>query len=386
MPTFEFSTTVVDKVIQELEEASEYIRIAVFQIHDEKIFTALQEKLSQGVLVEIITLPYDSINDDVREKVSGFFQELEKAGAKLLFCEWNVGDPERTSTATGRWYSFHAKFIVTDKCAIALSANLTEERELDAAISYKSDSVKIDESYSKFGELQSRFINNDAGYDGSIRREIMNTGLSESDPIFSAPSGIQGSALREHWINDYPSSLCPEGIRAQERLYLSPFDCRARDFLESVATKSTNFVYLSAESFTDPQFANFLKKLALTGLEIRVITGTRSMDFTDRIQREFRKLLAHGIQLRTTEAPLHAKLLLTDNHLLVSSVNLNRMNLGFAKTAKNWRANTESIATCCDQAILNEAKKDYLSVFDSALDVESKLAEKIEDTIKTVFY
>lgn len=171
----------------------------------------------------------------------------------------------------------------------------------------------------------------------------------------------------------------------QEKLYLTPFDCRARDVLEDVITEAKEFAYFSTESFTDTEFPKFLMKSMSNSVDFRLITGTTSMDFSDRIQSVYRELLAHGIQLRTTVERLHAKLLLTDNHLLVTSVNLNRMNLGFPKTRNYWRANTESIAICTDHAIRAKAKLDYLRVFDSAVEVESKLAEKIEGTIKTTF-
>ena len=385
MTSFEFSTEVVDQVIQELKEAREFIRIAVFQMHDPSVFSTLKDKLSEGVRVEIFTLPYDSINENIRQQVTESFQMLDHSGANVHLCKWNVGDPGRTSTATGRWYSFHAKFIVTDRCAIALSANLTEARELDVSISYKLNATKINEFNRKFDALLDLFINDESGYEGSIRKQITNTGLSEDDSIFSLPPGIENITLREHWIQDYPSSICPESVSAQEKLYLTPFDCRGREFLETVAQEATKFVYFATESFTDTDFPKFLKKLALTGLDLRIITGTTSMDFTDRIQTVYRELLAHGIQLRTTDEELHAKLLLTDKHLLVTSVNLNRMNLGFKQTKKYWRSNTESIATCTDHAILARAKSDYLRVFDSGVEVESRLAEKIEGTIKTIF-
>ena len=163
MPSFEFSTDVVDKVIQELRHARQFIRIAVFQIHDEKVFSALDEKLEEGVRVEIFTLPYDSINDNVRQQVTESFRVLERSGATLYFCKWNVGDPERTTTAVGRWYSFHSKFIVTDRCAIALSANLTEARELDVSICFQEDVAKIKEYNEKFDDLLDRFINDCSG-------------------------------------------------------------------------------------------------------------------------------------------------------------------------------------------------------------------------------
>lgn len=134
MLKFEFSNKVVPHILQQLLMASQYIRIAMFQIHQEEVFSLLKEKLKKGTMVEIITLPYDSINPDVQTKVSTLFEKLKSNGATLHFCKWNVGDPERTSTAVGRWYSFHGKFIITDKAAISLSANFTAKNELDCSL------------------------------------------------------------------------------------------------------------------------------------------------------------------------------------------------------------------------------------------------------------
>lgn len=92
-----------------------------------------------------MTLPYDSINDSVRAKVISRFENLSDLGANINFCKWNVGDPERTSTAIGRWYSFHGRFIVTDKSAIALSANFTRTNELDATIIIDNEQTMIDQ-------------------------------------------------------------------------------------------------------------------------------------------------------------------------------------------------------------------------------------------------
>ena len=58
---FEFSTEVIRKVIEELDKAEEFIKIAIFQLHHMDIFNILLRKIRQGVSVEIFTLPYDSI-------------------------------------------------------------------------------------------------------------------------------------------------------------------------------------------------------------------------------------------------------------------------------------------------------------------------------------
>ena len=154
---FNFDDTALDRIAAEVADAKKFIKIAVFQIHNDEIIDALNTALSRKVNIEIITLPYDSIHPEVREGVEQKLRRLEKNGAILHFCKWGVGDPARTTTAVGRWYSFHGKFIVTDKCAIAISANLTNKKELDAVLVY-TEKDKIKAFIAKFETLKTLFI------------------------------------------------------------------------------------------------------------------------------------------------------------------------------------------------------------------------------------
>jgi phosphatidylserine/phosphatidylglycerophosphate/cardiolipin synthase-like enzyme len=98
------------------------------------------------------------------------------------------------------------------------------------------------------------------------------------------------------------------------------------------------YVYISTESFTDFEFSDFLVATALNkNIEIKILTGATSMDFTDRVENMLRDLLAHGIDVRTTKEDLHAKLLVTDKVVVVSSINLNKINLGFNTSKRYWR-------------------------------------------------
>lgn len=61
MVIFKFGLNIIERVIGELAIAQEYIRIAMFQIHNQAVFNVLTQKLAEGINVEIFTLPYDSI-------------------------------------------------------------------------------------------------------------------------------------------------------------------------------------------------------------------------------------------------------------------------------------------------------------------------------------
>ena len=212
--------------------------------------------------VEIFTLPYDSINEDVKDEVTKRFESLKRKGAKLFFCRWNVGDPERTTTAVGRWYSFHGKFIVTDKSAIALSANFIQIQELDAILIYKNETDKIAEYNRKFDELINLFITEENGYEGTIRQRIIETSIEKNHELFQLPRVIESNIHKKHWVRHYPATICPTNTPVEDKLYIAPFDCRARNFLQTIISLATKFVYVSTESSTDEEFALDLKKKA----------------------------------------------------------------------------------------------------------------------------
>jgi cell fate (sporulation/competence/biofilm development) regulator YlbF (YheA/YmcA/DUF963 family) len=383
MNKFEFSNKVVENILQELRRASKYIRIAVFQIHHEDVFALLTEKLQQGVKVEIFTLPYDSINLNVQPKVTALFQKLKSNGAQLHFCRWNVGDPERTSTAIGRWYSFHGKFIVTDKSAISLSANFTTKNELDCSL-ISNDAKMIAHYNSKFDELYDLFIKDTNGYSGSIRKKILGANPN-ANGLFNLPKIIETKTHEKHWIHHYPSSLCPQSITTKDGLFIAPFDIRGRSFYEDIIKSAKKFVFISTESFTDTDFADFLINTSLKDLKINILTGATSMDFADRMQAMLRDLLANNIKVKTINEDLHGKLLLTEKHLIISSINLNKMNLGFNKTSQFWRENTETITVCTDKAIISEAKKQFCATFKKATDIEDVLVKKLLSKVGNVF-
>ncbi|MBD3342979.1 MAG: hypothetical protein GF353_28035 [Candidatus Lokiarchaeota archaeon] len=386
MKSFRFNNSVVSDVLEEIKKAEEFIKIAIFQIHLEELFNILEEKrVNEGVEIDIFTLPFDSINDSVREDVVTRLNRLSDLGINIYFCKWNVGDPERTSTAIGRWYSYHGKFIVTDKSAIILSANFTRSDELDAALFIENEQTFIDNFKQKFYELQDLFIIEQEGYNGKIRREIINTGLDNIENIFELPNVIETTTHQNHWIKHYPAKLCPDNIDIEEKLYLAPFNVKARKIYEKLLNQAEKYIYISAESFTDVEFALFLRQLKIKkDIDICLLAGFTSMDFSDRIQKMYRELIANDIKLYTIEEDLHAKLIITDKHLLIGSINLNKMNLGFNKTKKYWRENTETFFISSNDTVIQDAKNKFLHQISNSLTMESKLAEKVQKEVTEI--
>lgn len=372
MISFDFGQHVVEKVIDELNLAEEYIRVAVFQIHKKEVFNVLKEKAEAGLSIEIFTLPYDSINDDIRVKVSQRFYELERSGVKIYQNRWNIGNPERTSTAVGRWYSFHGKFIVTDQAAVSLSANFTETNELDATLIFRDDD-SIKKFNRQFNHLVALFIQ-DKILDGI-----------EDETLLALPNGISTSHAG-HWIQDYPQKICQSPKIYDDGLYICPFDAKARDIISNSLQEAQQFAYIVIESFTDPGIVQDLIQAKLRGVDVKILTGGTSMDFTDRIQKMFRVLLGAGVQIKTTpsDLPLHAKILATEKRVIVSSINFNKINLGFG-SKKLWRSNTETAMLVSKDDVIVDAQAKYEQIFQVGIDIQISLAKKLEHDVTTLF-
>jgi hypothetical protein len=160
---------------------------------------------------------------------------------------------------------------------------------------------------------------------------------------------------------------------------------RGRNVIAKIIEDADTFVYLSAESFTDIDFPVILKKARLNGIAVKILAGATSMDYTDRMVQVKKEILSTGIEFRTTEAELHAKLIITDKLVAVSSMNLNRMNLGFRQTHDFWRENTETITICSDPVIVCDAVSKYQTLFLDSTNILEYLAEKSEENVKSIF-
>jgi hypothetical protein len=57
MINFELSSTVIKTIIDELSDAEEFIRIAIFQLHNKKIFNILKRKLAKVSELKYLHFP-----------------------------------------------------------------------------------------------------------------------------------------------------------------------------------------------------------------------------------------------------------------------------------------------------------------------------------------
>lgn len=234
-------------------------------------------------------------------------------------------------------------------------------------------------------ELIELFITENDDFEGLIRSNTINTGIENIEELFELPNVIQTTTHQNTWIKYYPSILCPEDIELEEKLYLAPFNIKGRNIYEKILNEAEEFIYISAESFTDVDFGMYLRQVRIKkGIEICLLTGFTSMDFSDRIQKMFRELIADEIKLFTVEDDLHAKLIVTDKHLLIGSINLNKMNLGFNKTQLFWRENTETFFVTSDRTLIQSAKQKFKTQINNSISMEIKLAEKIQKEVSNI--
>ncbi len=375
---FEFGNNIITEIVDELDKAKEYIRIVVFQIHNEEIIDKLVEKLKEGVSVEVITLPYESINDKVQKKVTKKLKELKKAGAVLNICDWNVGTTNQTKTVTQDWYCLHLKFIVTDKSAIALSANLISNDDIDAIL-INNNKEKIEEFVEKFELIKDTFINK------KIKERIEAVvSMKEAKEILKPPKQVN----TKNSVLHYPSSLCPDIKEIEEKIYIFPFDCKGRGFLEKIITEAESFVYISSERFVDDNFPFLLEKIKLRGVDVKILAKFKSQDYQERMNEFAKDLLSLDIDFKTRER-VHAKMIITEKLIALGSVNLNKMNLGFSPKKGFWRANTETMIVSKNPDIIKKAKDKFLEIFNDSEDVFDKLilkkSNRFGDIIKKVF-
>ncbi|MHA1821182.1 MAG: phospholipase D-like domain-containing protein [Promethearchaeota archaeon] len=379
---FYFDSKTLNIIFDILRNTRRFIKIAIFQIHNKEFFNIINKLLQKGISVEIFTLPYDSIHENI-EQVKGYFEEIINNGAQVYFCGWNIGDPERTSTATNIWYSFHGKFLVTDSIAAIFSTNLTNKDELNVLLKFYNDQKYINLFVKKFDELKALFISPGTA---NIKNKIKSIHYSEDDEIFKLPKSIQNESLSTRWIRHYPISLCKKVDNIpDEGFYITPFDGTARDIYYNVIKNSSEFLYLSTETFTDKDFPHFLQKHKDHIKEIKILTGSSSMDFQNRINESFKDLIASEIIIKSLHIDHHAKVLITESFLIISSINLNKMNLGFYKTKSFWRANTETLFILKNEELINRAKKKFMEIFNQGISIIDILAKKIEMKIGQKF-
>lgn len=366
MPIFnlEQNRLSIEKAIR---NASKFIDIVSFQFTSREIVHLLIAKAKEGVAIRVISLPEDSYGEVTRrEQIEKLYNSLIQEGIELNRCIWEVGVPELTETSLSgeqtegggnKWYSLHGKFVVTDREAIATSLNFTDKVQLEVYLSY-DDKKTIETFREKFDSLKALFCSEDLP-PGLLYKKLSLELQREIKTLFEQTGRIN--------VKEYPPEFSPQK-QIKQGLYLSPLEGRARTFFNQLIEEAKEFIYLASERFFDDEVVKILlNKAYLTDIPIKIMTRhPRTVrQNPSKAERMVADLMAAGVEVFVID-DIHAKFWLTDNWLCVTSANLGKMNLGFAKPGNYWRANTETLWFDNNRKIINSAKNTLDSTFQTS--------------------
>jgi len=285
----------------------------------------------------------------------------------IQYCRWEVGDPSLTSSSRSgvqrggggdKWYSLHGKFIVSDKLALALSANLDGNNDWEVFFYSESPSC-IQNFKNKYEELVERFCK------PSVQNPVINGRLFDSlNPELQEKLRSENRFL----VPQYPVSLIPNDVTLVDGLYISPFDVKARNLLNAVIEQADERFWIAGETLTDQDVVNLIlgKKYRSPELDVRIIVGSqlpRDPSKQAGMRENIIRLDSMGIEFRLVD-DWHAKIWISDSVVVLGSANLNPINLGIRCTHGEWKANTEILYVSRDLNNVSMAQSAYKAVFD----------------------
>ncbi|MCK4233025.1 hypothetical protein KAX75_01235, partial [candidate division WOR-3 bacterium] len=317
-----------DKALLEnaIKEASDFIDIVTFQFTSENIVKLLVKKAIQGVRIRIITLPEDSYRDvSERKKITELYNFLTSKDIELNRCIWEVGVPELTETSLSgeqtegggnKWYALHGKFVVTDKKAFALSTNFTDEKQLEVYLLYDDKDI-IKDFRKKFDKIKDLFCSKQEILPGSLYFQLPTGVQQEIKTLYERTKRIN--------VKDYPPEVSPDA-EIIKGFFLSPFEGRARIFLNNMIDQAEEFIYLSTERLFDDQIVKkLLSKAYMTDIPMKILTGhPRAVRQNPaKAEKMVEDLMAAGVEFAIID-DVHAKFWITEKYICVGSSNIGK--------------------------------------------------------------
>lgn len=369
-----------DIIFETLAQCRKFVKVLSFQLTSPRIVAVLSDLAKKGIKVEVITLPPDSFKkEEERENISELYGNMTRKGVNLLLCDWEIGDPSLTDTSLSgalaegggaKWYSLHGKFIVTERCALACSANLTDEIQLEVFLKIRNKEA-IDNFSSKFDQIKSLFMV-PASKNPRIAGQIYDKLDSDSRELVE-----KGLEFGRKNIKEYPPNLSPV-TPLKEGLVLAPFDGQARSYISQLIGEAREFVSIASERFFDDQLVSELRrKVVTTKCQIKILAGpprgVRQNPTKARLFAE--ELSAAGVEFHVLN-DIHAKMWVSDQWLMIGSPSLTKMNLGFYKMKEHWRANSETLFFSRDRNLIEQAKTEFEKAFGEATSVVQEIAKE----------
>ena len=347
--------SVLKKII---EMAEKYVYLASFLFYDEKVADLLIEKSKSGISVELLTTPSDAARSDELKKWSTQLQKrLESSGVKVIPCEWEVGQPQRTVStfAGGRrptWFAMHAKYLVTDKHAVIMSADLTQD-------------------FNKGGDWDSFII-----YDDLQRILLLHKKYELLKHFFAevearVPKEYISSALKPRkLLKGFPFEEVTPSI--EDGFYILPLDTYGRKVVEKLISDSEEFIYCVYETFYDDKLSfDILKKLITSPrIDFRIISTplTVYQQNKEKARANFVQLASHGAEIKNIKN-LRVKMMITDKAVISGSFDISVMGIGKYRTEKGlklWVESTEIMDINTDKSYISQAKSSFLELYERA--------------------
>jgi hypothetical protein len=342
-----------------IDKAEKRIHLTSYLFYDENVADLLIDKKNKGLTVEVLTTPSAAArSDELKHKATNLQKKLQSAKIDIMACDWEVGKPERTTStfAGGRtptWFAMHAKYMVTDKHALVMSADLTEDfskdRKWDSFVIYE-DQERIQTFLKKHEELKQFLCN----VESHVPEEYI-------DQRIQKPRRL---------LKGYPPKQIEANIEGG--VYVLPIDTYGRNVIEKVVEDSEEFIYCMYETFYDDKL-NFdiLKKLITDGgIDLKILSPPVSVYQQNplKARANFVQLVAYGAEVKNIEG-LRGKLMITDKAVVSGSFDISVMGLGRLRTEKKlkfWVESIEIMDLNTDESFISLAKSSFLKLYEKA--------------------
>ena len=351
-----------------IKTAEKYVCFVSFLFYDEKVADLLIEKCRSGVSVELLTTPPEAAgSSELKEWSSKLQERLESSGVKVVPCEWEVGQPERTVStfAGGRrptWYALHTKFLVTDKHAVVMSADLTKDFNEDK----KWDSFIIYDGHKRVRLLQEKY-------------ELVKNFFTNLEDYVSEEY-IDSAIEERKLLKGYPFEEAAASVK--DGFHILPLDAYGRHIVERLINDSEEFIYCVYETIYDDELSfNFLKKMITSPhVDFRILSPPLTVYQQNplKARTNFVQLAAHGAEIKNLN-DLRAKIMITDKAVLSGSFDLSVMGVGRFRREKGlklWVGSTEIMDINTDKNFISQAKLSFLKLYERASKQYGKWFEK----------